>query len=59
MWVYIRSEPGLYTVGHYSPDGKFNPESDWDTTNEAAMRTHFLNGGDEKIEMPGGHLSTA
>lgn len=45
MYVYIRSEQGLYTVGFYSPDGKWNPESDWDSIEKAAKRVHYLNGG--------------
>ena len=27
-YVYIRSEPGLWTVGFYKPDGTWKPESD-------------------------------
>lgn len=45
MWVYIKSEPQLYTVGFYSPNGKWQPESDWGTQAEAAQRVHYLNGG--------------
>jgi hypothetical protein len=45
MWVYIKSEPRLWTVGFYSPDGSWNPESDWSTSKEAAARVHYLNGG--------------
>ncbi len=44
-WVYIESEPGLYTVGFYDPQGKWHPESDHDTRQEAAERCHWLNGG--------------
>ena len=44
MYVYIRSEPNLYTVGFYSPDGKWNPESDWNDREEAAKRVSYLNG---------------
>lgn len=44
MWVYIRSEPGLLTVGFYSPDGEWHPESDHSTSEEAADRVHYLNG---------------
>ena len=44
MYVYIQSEPGLWTVGHYNPSGKFVPESDWNSTEEAATRVSFLNG---------------
>ena len=44
-WVYIRSEPGLWTVGFYSPDGKFHTDSDHDSRESAAERVHYLNGG--------------
>ena len=44
MYVYIKSEPTLYTVGFYNPDGKWIPESDYDTKEEAAKRVHYLNG---------------
>jgi hypothetical protein len=51
MWVYINSEPGLWTVGFYSPDGKWNPESDWGMPDKAADRVHYLNGNnDTRIE---------
>lgn len=43
-YVYIRSEPGLYTVGFYKPDGKWEPESDHESSEEAAERVSFLNG---------------
>lgn len=45
MWVYRRTEPGLYTVGYYSPQGEWQPEGDYPTREEAAERVHFLNGG--------------
>jgi hypothetical protein len=44
-WVYIKSEPRLYTVGFYKPDGKWEPESDYPSSEQAAARVHFLNGG--------------
>ena len=44
-YVYIRSEPGLWTVGFYRPDGKWEPESDHDSTSKAADRVNFLMGG--------------
>lgn len=44
MYVYIESEPGLWTVGFYSPDGMWNPESDHGTREEAADRVAYLNG---------------
>ena len=45
MYVYIYSEPCFWTVGFYAPDGKWVPESDHDTSEEAAGRVHYLNGG--------------
>jgi len=44
-YVYIKSEPGLWTVGFYRPDGRWEPESDWDKAEDAADRVHYLNGG--------------
>ena len=44
-WVYWNSEPGLWTVGHYTPDGSREPESDHATPEAAAARVHYLNGG--------------
>ena len=44
MYVYLRSEPGLWTVGFYSPDGKWNTDSDHNDREEAAKRVAWLNG---------------
>lgn len=48
MYVYIQSEQGLWTVGHYNPQGKWIPESDWATPEQAAERVHYLNGGNKQ-----------
>ena len=45
MYVYIKSEANLWTVGFYSPDGKWNPESDHSTQEGDARRVSWLNGG--------------
>lgn len=47
-WLYLKSEPRLWTVGFYKPDGKFEPESDHATSELAAKRVNFLNGGRER-----------
>jgi len=47
-YVYIKSEPGLFTVGFYDPKGNWHPESDHENSEEAARRTAWLNGGIEK-----------
>jgi len=46
-WVYIRSEPSLWTVGFYEPNGKWNPESDHSTPEKAAARVRHLSGARE------------
>jgi hypothetical protein len=45
MYAYIQTEPNLWTVGHYTPSGKFISESDHKSTDDAAARVHWLNGG--------------
>lgn len=44
-YVYQSFESGLWTVGFYRPDGKFEPESDHGSRDEAAARVAWLNGG--------------
>ncbi len=44
MYVYIKSEPKLWTVGFYDPSGKFHSDSDHPSPNEAAKRVAWLNG---------------
>ena len=45
MWVYQKSEISLWTVGYYTPEGEWKPESDHPSADAAAQRVHFLNGG--------------
>lgn len=47
-YVYIKSEPSLWTVGFYDPQGQWQPESDHDHRDSAAQRVHYLNGGGER-----------
>jgi len=47
MWVYLQSEPGLFTVGFYDPKGKWHSDSDHSDKNEAADRVAYLNGNKE------------
>ncbi len=47
-YVYIKSEPQLWTVGIYLPDGRWGPESDHDNEASAAERVRWLNGGGVK-----------
>ena len=51
MYVYIRSEPELWTVGFYSPDGNWYTDSDHTDRNAARERVRYLNGG-ESNETP-------
>lgn len=43
-YVYKRTEPSLWTVGYYEPNGRWEPESDHGTSDEAAKRVAWLNG---------------
>lgn len=45
MYVYIKSEVNLWTVGFYKPDGTWEPDSDHFDKQSAADRVHYLNGG--------------
>ena len=45
MYVYIQTEPDLFTVGFYDPNGQWQPESDYNSRQEAADRAVWLNGG--------------
>lgn len=53
MYVYIQSERnefgGLWTVGFYTPDGTWVPESDHNSAAAAAIRTAWLNGSHESL----------
>ena len=50
MWVYIQSEPRLWTVGFYDPKGEWHPDSDWDRREDARERVAHLNGSREAVE---------
>ena len=43
-YVYLRSEPGLFTVGFFDPSGKWHPDNDYNDREEAARRVAWLNG---------------
>lgn len=45
MYVYIKTEQYLWTVGFYNPDNEFITDSDHNDREEAAKRVHWLNGG--------------
>lgn len=46
MYVYIKHDyESFYTVGFYTPDGAWCPESDQVTESAAAARVNYLNGG--------------
>lgn len=45
MWLYKQTGTNLWTVGYYDPKGKWEPDSDHSSSEEAANRVHWLNGG--------------
>jgi hypothetical protein len=51
MYVYIRSEPRLWTVGFYAPDSTWHPDSDHESSEEAAKRVAWLNGSRPDTEV--------
>lgn len=44
MYSYQKSEPGRWAAGFFHEDGKWETESEWNTSEEAAERVHWLNG---------------
>jgi hypothetical protein len=44
-YVYIQSEPCLWTVGHHGPNGEWHPDSDHGSREDAGARVAYLNGG--------------
>ena len=50
-YVYIQSEPRLWTVGFYRPDGRWEAESDHDERELAAARVAWLNGS-QRNDLP-------
>jgi hypothetical protein len=44
MYVCLQTEPNLYTVGFYTPDGKWEPDSDHPTREKADDQVAILNG---------------
>ena len=50
MYVYIKTEPQLWTVGFYSPDEKWHADSDHSSPEKAAKRVHYLNGGETELQ---------
>lgn len=47
MYVYIKTDRQLWTVGFYDPTGKYQTDSDHEDREEAAKRVMRLNGGNE------------
>jgi hypothetical protein len=45
-WIYKKTEPRLWTVGYYTPNGEWYPTADYGTEKEAVEQVHYLNGGD-------------
>ena len=48
MYVYIKSESTLWTVGFYKPDGEWMPESDHFSKESAQKQVNYLNGGEKQ-----------
>lgn len=46
-WVYINSETNIWTVGFYSPDGRWHADTNHDNHESAQRQVHYLNGGND------------
>lgn len=44
MYVYLKTNYGVWTVGFYDPKGKWHPESEEYSPQQAAKRVAWLNG---------------
>jgi hypothetical protein len=51
MWVYVRSKPGLFTVGFYDFNGDWQTDSGHNSREAAAERVAYLNGCRESAEI--------
>lgn len=58
MYVYRRTDPNLWTVGFYGPDG-WVAESDFSSTERAAARVNYLNGGSSDYSQVVAAIETA
>lgn len=45
MYVYKKTDKGVYAVGYYDPSGKFVTERISPEKHRAVERVHYLNGG--------------
>ena len=59
MYVYIRSEPSLWTVGFYDPSGRWHPDSDHDSPVLAANRVAWLNGSSQQTAATSNNSSSS
>ena len=50
MYVYVESEPRLWTVGFHDPQGKWHPDSDHEEKEKAAERVAWLNGHNPSLD---------
>jgi len=52
QYVYRRTEPQLFTVGFYDPEGKWHTDSDHDDREQARLTVNYLNGGTGIHDIP-------
>ena len=55
VYLYIKTEPGLWTVGFHDPSGLWQPESDHSTKAAAAKRVAWLNGANAEAAAAAAH----
>lgn len=58
MYVYLKSEPQLWTVGYYDAKQKWIPESDHSSSDDAVERVAWLNGDDDAFPISRSELES-
>lgn len=45
MLVYRETGPDVWSIGFYTPDGEWHPQTNRDNRDDAEAHLHYLNGG--------------
>ncbi len=56
MYIYQKSEPGIWAVGFYASNGEWEQESKWNSAAEAMEHAHSLNEGENSDDTENARL---
>jgi hypothetical protein len=51
MYIFQKSEPGVWTVGYFTSSGEWKTECECSSAADASQRAHWLNGGHDKEDL--------